>query len=39
MDWVQDMTARWMRVMSAGDGGRTPPDEAVRQISAVADPA
>jgi hypothetical protein len=39
MDWVQDMTARWMRVMSAGDSGRTPPDEAVRQISAIADPA
>ncbi len=40
MDWLQDMTARWMRVMSAGDSGRTPPDEAVRQISVIAeDPA
>jgi hypothetical protein len=37
MDWVQDMTARWMRIMSAtGDGG-TPLDEAVRQINAIAD--
>jgi len=37
MDWVQDMTARWIRVMSAADSGRTPLDEAVRQISALAD--
>src|SRR3984957_10004307 len=37
MDWVQDMTARWVRIMSAADSGRTPVDEAVRQISAIAD--
>jgi hypothetical protein len=37
MDWVQDMTARWMRIMAAADGGGTPLDEAVRQISAIAD--
>jgi len=33
MDWVQDMTARWVRIMSAAGGGGTPLDEAVRQIS------
>jgi hypothetical protein len=38
MDWVQDMTPRWMRIMSAADSGRTPLDEAVRQINAIADP-
>ncbi len=37
MDWVQDMTARWMRIMSAADSGRTPLDEAVGQLSAIAD--
>ena len=38
MDWVQDMTARWMRIMSAASsGGGTPLDEAVRQISAIGD--
>jgi hypothetical protein len=37
MDWVQDMTARWMRIMTAADSGGTPLDEAVRQISAIAD--
>jgi len=38
MDWVQDMTARWMRIMSvASSGGGTPLDEAVRQISAIGD--
>ena len=31
------MTARWMRIMSAADSGRTPLDEAVRQLSAIAD--
>jgi hypothetical protein len=36
MDWVQDMTASWMRIMSAASsGGGTPLDEAVRQISAI----
>jgi hypothetical protein len=37
MDWVQDMTARWIRIMSAAGGGGTPLDEAVRQINAIAD--
>jgi hypothetical protein len=37
MDWVQDMTARWMRIMSAADGDGTPLDEAVRQLSSIAD--
>ncbi|HEX3961564.1 MAG TPA: hypothetical protein VHZ03_33890 [Trebonia sp.] len=35
MDWVQDMVARWVRILSAAGDGRTPLDEAVRQISAV----
>ena len=35
MDWVQDMTARWVRIMSAAGGGSTPVDEAVRQISEI----
>jgi hypothetical protein len=38
MDWVQDMTARWMRILVAADGDGTPLDEAVRQINAIADP-
>jgi hypothetical protein len=29
------MVARWVRILSAADDGRTPLDEAVRQISAV----
>ena len=37
MDWVQDMTARWMRIMSPSDGVGTPLDEAVRQISLIVD--
>jgi hypothetical protein len=37
MDWVQDMTARWIRIMSAAGGGGTPLDEAVRQINTIAD--
>jgi hypothetical protein len=37
MDWVQDMTARWMRIMSATGEVGTPLDEAVRQINAIAD--
>ena len=37
MDWVQDMTARWMRIMSATGEAGTPLDEAVRQINAIAD--
>jgi hypothetical protein len=37
MDWVQDMTTRWMRIMSATGEVGTPLDEAVRQINAIAD--
>jgi hypothetical protein len=38
MDWVQDMTARWVRIMTAASaGGGTPLDEALRQISAIGD--
>jgi hypothetical protein len=35
MDWAQDMTARWVRILSAAGEGRTPLDEAVREISAI----
>jgi hypothetical protein len=35
MDWMRDMTDRWMRILSAGDGVGTPLDEAVRRISAI----
>jgi hypothetical protein len=37
MDWVQDMTARWIRILSAAGSGRTPLDEAVDQISAIGE--
>jgi hypothetical protein len=37
MNWVQDMTERWIRIMSAAGGGGTPLDEAVRQINTIAD--
>ncbi len=38
MDWLQDMTARWVRIMRPpGDSG-TPLDEAVRQISVIGGP-
>jgi hypothetical protein len=37
MDWVQDMTARWIRIMAATGEVGTPLDEAVRQINAIAD--
>jgi hypothetical protein len=36
MDWVQDMTARWMRILGEAGGGRTPLDEAVHQISTIS---
>lgn len=35
MDWVQDMTARWVRIMSAAGDGSTPLDEAVATISEI----
>jgi hypothetical protein len=38
MDWVQDMTARWMRILSVAGSGRTPLDEAVHQISMISAP-
>jgi hypothetical protein len=38
MDWVQDMTARLVRIMTAASaGGGTPLDEALHQISAIGD--
>jgi hypothetical protein len=36
MDWVQDMTARWVRILGAAGEARTPLDEAVHEISAIA---
>jgi hypothetical protein len=38
MDWMQDMAARWMRILSAAGSGRTPLDEAVHQISVISVP-
>jgi hypothetical protein len=35
MDWAQDMTARWVRILSAAGEGRTPLAEAVQEISAI----
>ena len=35
MHWVQDMTARWVRILSATGPGSTPLDEAARQISEI----
>jgi hypothetical protein len=35
MDWVQDMTARWVRIMSAAGSGSTPLDEVVREVSQI----
>jgi hypothetical protein len=37
MDWVQDMTARWIRILSATDDVTTPVDRAVQQISALGE--
>jgi hypothetical protein len=34
-DWVQDMTACWVRILGATGAGRTPLDEAVQEISAI----
>ena len=36
MDWMRDMAARWVRILSAEGGGRTPVDEAVDQIAAIS---
>jgi len=38
MDWVQDMTARWVRILGAAGGAGTPLDEALREISAIGGP-
>jgi hypothetical protein len=35
MDWVQDMAARWVRIMTAAGGDGTPLDAAVAQIGAI----
>ena len=35
VDWVQDMTAGWVRILSAAGGGGTALDEAVDQISSI----
>jgi hypothetical protein len=37
MDWVQDMTARWIRILGATDDVTTPVDRAVQQISALGE--
>ena len=35
MDWVEDMTARWVRILGTEDGAGTALDEAVRQLNAA----
>jgi hypothetical protein len=35
MDWLEDTTARWSRIMAAAGHGSTPLDEGVRLISEV----
>jgi hypothetical protein len=35
MDWVEEMTARWVRILRTEDGDRTPVDEAVRQLNTL----
>ena len=35
VDWVKDMTARWVRILGAAGEGRTALDEAVEQVSAI----
>jgi len=39
MDWMSDMAARYVRILSAQGGGRTPLDEAVDQVAAISGPA
>jgi hypothetical protein len=36
MDWAQDMTARWLRIMSAAGPGGMPLDEAVHQLGEIS---
>lgn len=35
MDWVEETTARWVRILSTEDGDGTPLDEALRQLSTL----
>jgi hypothetical protein len=35
MDWVEEMTARWVRILRTEDGDGTPLDEAVRQLNTL----
>jgi hypothetical protein len=35
VNWVTDMTARWVRIMSVAGDGSTPLDGAVHEISAI----
>jgi hypothetical protein len=37
MDWLQDMTGRWVRIMKSAGDARTPLDEAVHQISSISE--
>ena len=39
VDWVQDVTARWARILTAAGPGETPLEEAARQISETGQPA
>src|SRR5262245_16170043 len=38
MDWVRDMTARWVRILGAAGGGTAALDEAVDQINELFEP-
>jgi hypothetical protein len=39
MGWLEETTARWLRVMAAAGYGSTALDEGVRLISGIGDPA
>jgi hypothetical protein len=39
VDWVQDVTARWARILTAAGPGETPLGQAARQISETGQPA
>jgi hypothetical protein len=39
MDWCTDMTARWVRILTAAGSGSTPLDEAARRISEIGGPS
>jgi hypothetical protein len=36
MDWVEEMTALWVRILRTEDGDGTPLDEAVRQLNTLS---